>query len=142
MHRVATFFSLAAIVVLAFGIAAPRLVPNSCMELMWNNVAYGISYSAVCFGMGLLLSVFAFSYAAIWRVPWSTPAGWWHLALSVAVATGFLACLVINGLWHEQPERSLPLTATLILSPSIFVLIQVGFGMDALRRCLLLVWLH
>lgn len=142
MQRVATLFSVVAVVVLLFGIAAPHIVPNLFMSLKLNRVGYAIPYSAVCFGMGLLLSLFAFLYSAVWMVQWSTGTGWWHFGLSVVVVTGFIGCLLGNRLLHQQLDRSVPIMAMLILSPAIFALIQIGFGVDAFRRCLMQVWSH
>ena len=142
MQRVATLFSVLAVVILLFGMAAPRIVPNLFMSLNLKSVGYAIPYSAVCFGMGFLLSLFAFLYSVVWMVRWSTGAGWWHFGLSVAVLTGFVGCLVSSSLKHEQLGRPLPVTATLILAPAVFALVQMGFGVDALRRCLLQLWSH
>lgn len=91
---------------------------------------------ALCYGIGFVLAFFAFVYVGTRFVLWSTRAASWHLVLSILLVITYFGCSIVFDRLELGPslKATLQALAAVVLSPVLFAILQISFGIDALRR--------
>jgi hypothetical protein len=136
MPRIQTLFVSAAIGVLLLGLLISRIRLGPDLVITVHHIGYGVPNSTLCYGVALFFCLFALVYS-LWVVPWSAQAARWHFGLSILLVGVFCAASFAAERFHgleRSSSQAVPILIAFSLSPVLFLMLQVAFLLDCLRR--------
>jgi hypothetical protein len=141
VSRPSTFFAMATILLLVFGMLASRFIQTLGLSVTWHRTGYIFPAETFCNGVALVFCCFTFLYS-VWVIPWNNKAAMWHFGLSLSTlaifAAGYMAIQyslrpAAFGSDHLPLHQHLTI-AGFIVGQVLFVFVQAWFVLDFLRR--------